>query len=132
MISAPKAAAAMATAIPAVWSDSPTRSPKASLEPAELTEMIAGIRAAEEELGDGIRAVSQAMGDGVKQPQPSEVKNMAIARKSLIALKPIKAGEPFTEDNLGVKRPGTGASPMEYWERLGRTAERDLNEGDVL
>ena len=105
---------------------------KASLEPTELTEMIAGIRAAEEELGDGIRAVEHAMGDGIKQPQPSEMKNMAIARKSLIALMPIKAGEPFSEDNLGIKRPGTGASPMEYWERLGKAAERDLNEGDVL
>ena len=102
------------------------------MEPAELTEMIAGIRAVEEELGDGIRTVEEALGDGVKKPQPSEVKNMAIARKSLVALKPVKAGEAFTEDNLGVKRPGTGASPMEYWERLGQPAERDLDEGDVL
>ena len=72
------------------------------------------------------------MGDGVKQPQPSEAKNLDVARKSLVALNPIKKGEAFTEDNLGVKRPGTGASPMEYWERLGRTADRDLDEGDVL
>ena len=94
---------------------------RASLEPGELKAMVLGIR-----------AVEKAMGDGVKQPQPSEVKNMAIVRKSLVALRPIKAGEPFTEDNLGVKRPGTGASPMEYWERLGKAAERNLNEGDVL
>ncbi len=94
---------------------------KASLEPAELTELVAGIR-----------AVERAMGDGVKKPQPSEEKNISVARKSLVALRPIKEGETFTEDNLGVKRPGTGASPMGYWERLGRTAERDLNEGDVL
>ena len=105
---------------------------KASLEPAELTEMIAGIRAAEEKSGDGIRVVEAALGDGVKKPQPSEVKNMAIARKSLIALRPIKEGEPFTEDNLGVKRPGTGASPMEYWERLGRTADRDFDPDEAL
>ena len=105
---------------------------KASLEPAELTEMIAGIRAAEEELSDGIRAVEYAMGDGVKHPQPSEMKNMAIARKSLVALKPIKAGEAFTEDNLGVKRPGTGASPMEYWERLDRMAERDFGTDETI
>ena len=93
----------------------------ASLEPDELKEMVVAIR-----------AVEAAMGDGVKQLQPSETKNIAIARKSLIASKPIKAGETFTEDNLGIKRPGTGASPMEYWDRLGQTADRDLDEGDVL
>ena len=92
---------------------------KASLEPGELKEMIAGIR-----------AVEQALGDGVKQPQPSEVKNLDRARKSLVTLKPVKAGEAFTEDNLGVKRPGGGASPMEYWDKLGRKAERDFAEGE--
>jgi N-acetylneuraminate synthase len=60
------------------------------------------------------------------------MKNMAIARKSLVALKPIKEGETFTEDNLGIKRPGTGISPMEYWERLGQTAEQGMDEGDIL
>ena len=94
---------------------------QASLEPSELKAMV-----------EGIRAVEQAMGDGVKQPQPSEVKNMAVARKSLVALKPIKAGDSLTEDNMGVKRPGTGVSPMEYWERLDRTAERNLKEGEIL
>ena len=94
---------------------------QASLEPEELKAMVLGIC-----------AVEMAMGDGIKQPQPSEMKNMPIARKSLVALAPIKEGEPFTKDNLGVKRPGTGVSPMEYWERLGLTAEHDLNEGDIL
>jgi len=87
---------------------------QASLEPNELKEMI-----------EGIRAVEQSLGDGNKQLQPSEVKNKAIVRKSLVALEPVKAGEPFTEDNLGVKRPGGGASPMEYWDRLGKPADRD-------
>jgi len=94
---------------------------QASLEPDELKAMVLGIR-----------AVEHAMGDGIKQPQPSELKNMAIARKSLIALKSIKAGETFTEDNLGAKRPGTGVSPMEYWEWLGTTADRDFDEGGIL
>ena len=94
---------------------------QASLEPNELTELVFGIR-----------AVELAMGDGVKQPQSSEIKNMAIARKSLVALKPIKAGEPFSEDNLGVKRPGDGLSPMEFWGHLGQTADRDLDEGETL
>ncbi len=94
---------------------------QASLEPGELKAMVLGIR-----------AVSQAMGDGVKQPQPSEMENRGVVRKSLVALKPIKEGETFGEDTLGIQRPGTGVSPMEYWERLGRTAARDLNEGDIL
>lgn len=94
---------------------------RASLEPGELKEMIAGIR-----------AVEVALGDGVKKPQPSEVKNLDRARKSLVTLKPVKAGEAFTEDNLGVKRPGGGASPMEYWEKLGQLAARDFAEGEQL
>ena len=94
---------------------------QASVEPRELKAMV-----------EGIRAVEQAMGDGVKQPQASEEKNMAIARKSLVALGPVKKGEPFTEATLGVKRPGTGISPMEFWERLEQAADRDLDEGDIL
>jgi N-acetylneuraminate synthase len=105
---------------------------KASLEPGELKEMVAGIRAAEKKLGDGIRAVEEAMGDGVKKPQPSEEKNIPVARKSLVALKAIKEGEPFTEENLGAKRPGGGLSPMEYWRQLGQKAECDLAEGEQL
>ena len=94
---------------------------RASLEPEELKAMVQGIRATE-----------AAMGDGVKQLQPSEIKNMPVARKSLIALKVIKEGETFSENNLGVKRPGTGASPMGYWDKLGKTAERDFDEGEIL
>ena len=94
---------------------------QASLEPEELKAMVLGIRATE-----------AAMGDGDKQPQASEIKNMAIARKSLIALKLIKKGETFTEDNLGAKRPGTGTTPMDYWQWLGQTADRDFDEGEAL
>lgn len=94
---------------------------KASLEPGELKDMVAGIR-----------AVERAMGDGEKTPRPSEIKNMVIARKSLVALRPIKSGETFTEDNLGVKRPGGGISPMEYWDRLGQTLDRDVAEDEPL
>lgn len=93
----------------------------ASLEPAELKHMVSGIR-----------AVEQALGDGVKAPRPSEIKNMGIARKSLMALKPIKAGTPFTEDNLGAKRPGFGVSPMEFWTWLQKTADRDYTPDDMV
>ena len=94
---------------------------QASLEPGELTAMIAGIR-----------AVEAALGDGVKGPRPSEMKNMAIARKSLVALRPVRAGEPFGEDSLGAKRPGSGVSPMDYWDWLGQPAPRDLAADETL
>lgn len=86
---------------------------KASLEPGELIEMVRSIRIAEE-LG----------GSGVKAPTASEVGNRSVVRKSLVALAPIAAGEAFIEANLGVKRPGTGLSPLRYWELLGRPATR--------
>lgn len=94
---------------------------RASLEPGELAAMVAGVRAA-----------TLALGDGVKVAVPSERKNMAVARKSLTAIRPIAAGEPFTMDNLGVRRPGNGISPMLYWSYLGRLADRDLGEGEII
>jgi sialic acid synthase SpsE len=94
---------------------------QASLEPEELKEMV-----------DGIRAVEAALGDGIKQPRPSEIKNIDIVRKSLVTLKAIKVGEPFSEDNIGNKRPGTGKSPMAYWSLLGKLAERNFAEGEQL
>ena len=57
---------------------------------------------------------------------------MPIARKSLIAKAPIAAGEPFTEDNLTVKRPGTGISPMQFWEWVGKPADRDYEEDEII
>jgi N-acetylneuraminate synthase len=86
---------------------------QASLAPAELREMVAGIR-----------QVEAALGDGVKAPSPSEIKNMPIARKSLVAACSIASGEILTETNLTAKRPGSGVSPMRWREYLGRPANR--------
>jgi N-acetylneuraminate synthase len=94
---------------------------KASLEPRELKEMI-----------DAIRNVELAIGNGVKGPRPSEIKNKAIARKSLVAAKAIKAGEKYNAENLTIKRPGNGASPYLYWELLGKDALQDHTEGEVI
>ena len=94
---------------------------KASLEPAELTAMVAAIR-----------QVEAALGSGEKKPAPSEIKNMAIARKSLVAAAPIAKGEVFTTANLTVKRPGDGVSPMLYWDWLGRAAGRDYSPDDQM
>ena len=94
---------------------------KASLEPDELAAMVRSIR-----------TIERAMGDGVKKVSPSERKNIAIARKSIVARRPIKKGETLTEENLAVKRPGTGISPMHWFEVLGTRAVRDFGEDELI
>lgn len=80
----------------------------------------------------GIRVVEQSLGHGHKEAAPSERANMAIARKSLVAVAPIAAGEVFSEANLGAKRPGTGLSPTLYWDMLGKVATRDFSPGQLI
>jgi N,N'-diacetyllegionaminate synthase len=94
---------------------------KASLEPDEFAEMVRAIR-----------NVEKALGDGIKRPSPSEIKNKLVVRKSLVALKPIRAGEPFTPTNVTVKRPGTGLSPMRWDEVMGQIATRDFDCDELL
>lgn len=94
---------------------------KASLEPGELTAMISAIR-----------DVEKSLGDGVKQPSPTEEKNCAVVRKSLVAAREIAVGEPFTESTLTCKRPGGGISPMLYWEWLGRPAQRAYAADELI
>ena len=93
----------------------------ASLEPAELRDMV-----------KAIRNIELALGDGVKRATPSEAKNMAIARKSIVAAVPILAGERFSESNLAVKRPGTGISPT-YWDAvIDRLATRNFAPDELI
>ncbi|MBC5851896.1 N-acetylneuraminate synthase [Vibrio metschnikovii] len=94
---------------------------KASLEPDELTAMV-----------KAIRQVEVALGTAVKSPTVSEVKNKAVARKSLVASQVIRAGESFSADNLTIKRPGSGMSPYQYWDILERSASRDYQAGDLI
>lgn len=94
---------------------------KASLEPGELLEMVRSIRNLE-----------IAMGDGVKKPSAGEMDNRAIARKSLVAACRIKAGDLFSEENLAVKRPGTGISPMRWDEIIGTKSPRDFVEDELI
>ena len=94
---------------------------KASLEPQELKAMIVGIR-----------NIERALGDGVKRPSQSELKNKPIARKSLVAIRPISAGEPFSAENIAAKRPGTGLSPMRWDEIVGRTATKDFAVDELI
>lgn len=94
---------------------------KASLEPNELAEMVSQIR-----------NIENALGTGDKTPSESERKNMSIARKSIVARMPIQAGQCFTEENITVKRPGSGISPMRWFEVLGKTACRDFAEDELI
>ena len=93
----------------------------ASLEPNELKAMITAIR-----------DVEGALGDGIKRPTESEWKNRAIARKSLVAARPIAMGEMFTVQNVACKRPGTGLTPMDYWAVVGTVSVREYNVDDVI
>jgi N,N'-diacetyllegionaminate synthase len=72
------------------------------------------------------------MGSGIKEPAESEIKNMAIARKSIVAKRNIRKGEPYTEDNITTKRPGNGISPMRWNEVLGMIANRDYGEDELI
>ncbi len=94
---------------------------KASLEPNELAAMV-----------EAIRHVESALGSGTKKPSPSEVKNIPAARKSLVALTSIKKGDIFTAQNLGVKRPGTGKSPLLWDQIIGSTATRDYQKDELI
>jgi N-acetylneuraminate synthase len=93
----------------------------ASIEPDDFKAMVSGIRLTE-----------RALGDGRKVPMPSELKTIPIARKSLVARRQIRRGERFSVDTLTVKRPGTGLSPVLYWDYIGRVATRDYQAEDVI
>ncbi len=93
----------------------------ASLEPQELSEMVAAIRTTE-----------KALGSGEKRPTPSELHNRPVVRRSLVATRPIGKGEPLTEANMGALRPGTGIDPMRYWDYLGAVATRDYEAGEQI
>lgn len=94
---------------------------KASLETSELNELILGIR-----------AVEQSLGSYVKIPRPSEIPNIPIARKSLVAARSISTGELFSRENLTTKRPGSGVSAIHFWDWIGQKASQNFNEDDLI
>lgn len=93
----------------------------ASLEPDELAQLVSDIR-----------LVESAMGTGAKEPQACERENMAMARRSLVARVPIRRGELLTEENVAVKRPSGGLSPLLYWQMLGTSAVRDFAADEAI
>lgn len=94
---------------------------KASLEPDELASLV-----------EQVRHIEAAMGTGDKHPAPSELPNITVARKSIVAARPIKKGETFTQENITVKRPGNGISPMRWDEIIGTTASRDYLYDELI
>ena len=93
----------------------------ASLQPDELREMVTSIR-----------AVEKVLGDLEKRPQGIEYGNRNVARKSLVATSRISEGEVFSETNLGIKRPGIGRSPMDYWGLLGSISPRSYEPDEII
>lgn len=94
---------------------------KASLAFGELKELVSSVR-----------NIEKALGNGCKEPAPSEIENMNIARKSIIAARNIDEGELFTEENITTKRPGSGISPMRWYEVIGTKAIRAFKEDELI
>ena len=94
---------------------------KASLEPDQLKEMV-----------KAIRNIEIALGSNIKKPSESEIKNIKIARKSIVAKKKIKKGDVFDEQNLIIKRPGTGICPTKWDRIIGTEASKDYNEDELI
>jgi len=94
---------------------------KASLEPDEFARLVAAVR-----------QVEAALGDGIKRPMPSEWRNRPLVRRGLVAVVDIRAGEVVRAESVAVVRPENGASPMAYWDVVGRPAPRDYRAGEPL
>ena len=88
---------------------------RASLDPAELAAMV-----------KAVRHIEMALGSGEKRVADCERPNIEVARKSIVAARPISAGEEFTEENITVKRPGNGISPMDWDSVIGKKAKKDF------
>lgn len=94
---------------------------KASMEPYELKQMVLAIRNTE-----------KAMGNGIKKPSPSELKNIGIARKSIVAIRDINNGDLFSEANIAAKRPGNGISPMQWEKVIDKPAKRNFLKDELI
>ena len=94
---------------------------KASLEPSELKSMVRAIR-----------NIEVALGSSIKKPSNSERPNMQVVRKSIVAKKNIKKGDVLCEQNLVIKRPGNGISPMRWDDIIGTNATKNYSEDDLI
>ena len=94
---------------------------KASLEPKQFQEMVTAIR-----------NIELALGSSIKRPTKSELLNIKLIRKSIVAKKKIRKGQILSEKNLTIKRPGTGLSPMKWDQIIGSIAKKDFNEDELI
>ncbi|UTH00866.1 N-acetylneuraminate synthase [Macrococcoides canis] len=94
---------------------------KASLEPEELKNMV-----------DQIRALEVALGDGIKKPSSAELENMKVVRKSIVASQNINKGERFSEENLTLKRPGTGINPKQWYDLIGKESNFNYQKDEFI
>jgi N,N'-diacetyllegionaminate synthase len=92
-----------------------------SLDTSELKAMV-----------EAIRNVEKALGDGIKRSSPSELKNKFVVRKSIVTARDVRKDQVFTEENVTVKRPGNGISPMEWDKVIGKTAKKDFKKDDLI
>ena len=93
----------------------------ASLEPNELKQLV-----------NSIRNIEDALGVKLKAPIEAENNTRSIARRSLVAARPLRCGERITADAMSYKRPGHGISPMEFWDMIGRSAARDFDVDELI
>jgi N-acetylneuraminate synthase len=93
----------------------------ASLEPAELQQMVAAVR-----------HVEVALGNGIKAPAPCELPNISVARKSVVASRLLRAGRQLTPEDLDIKRPGNGLAPKLLPMLIGRTLRADLAKDEII
>ncbi|AOY78162.1 N-acetylneuraminate synthase family protein [Clostridium formicaceticum] len=94
---------------------------KASLEPKVFYQMV-----------QGIRQIEKALGSSQKKPTSSELENQKVVRKSIVTAGNIQKGELFTEENLTIKRPAEGLSPLGFWDILGKTAPKSYQKNEVI
>jgi N,N'-diacetyllegionaminate synthase len=94
---------------------------RASLEPADFGALVRSVR-----------AIESALGDGAKRPMPSELDTRSVARRSLVAARPLPAGHQLTRDDIAIKRPGTGIPPADFERALGHVLTRAVAADDVL
>ena len=94
---------------------------KASLEPEELKAMVGAIR-----------NIEKALGSSEKKSSPSESVNIDVVRKSIVAKKNINKGDILDENNLCVKRPGSGVSPMKWDEVIGTISSKNHNADELI
>ncbi len=94
---------------------------KASLTPLQLSEMV-----------KGIRNIEKALGNGIKEATASEIRNIPVMRKSIVARKTILEGEILTAENITIKRPGTGISPMRWDDVIGQEANKNYSPDELI